>query len=296
MEIVEQDTVDAEDIPNLLQYILPDGILPENTSMFGMHFNKRIFNGWVKQPSACCGAASVAGAWNSLCNFHRTNLSAVQHNDVLVLYREMFQGIIETKQTSFERKLGAPITVFLEILKYRLEIYGKEIGGKKGFGPTKKIVVLIIKQLVRENYEANHKNDTTESIINTEIGGANFHRRSAVDCFTELLAAEGYDVQKEVESLQAEVNALNEERRGESSSRQKEKSSDVVAGESDYEVQCQMCTFSVCKSPLPLYTARDVQRRGGRRGSAGYKEENLACVEEKSPFLCCRLRVAVFYH
>jgi len=76
---VEQDTADSEDIPNLLEFLLPDGKLPKDVSMFGLHYNTRVFNGWVKQPSPCCGASSVAGAWNSVLGYHRNNYSCLNH-------------------------------------------------------------------------------------------------------------------------------------------------------------------------------------------------------------------------
>jgi hypothetical protein len=60
-EVVEQDTIDNEDISNLFEFLLPSSIIQSSCSQLGIHFNRRIFEGWVKQPSACCGAASVAG-------------------------------------------------------------------------------------------------------------------------------------------------------------------------------------------------------------------------------------------
>ncbi len=232
MEIVEQDTFDSEDIPDLLQYVLPNGRIPDNCTMFGMNFNKRVFNGWVKQPSPCCGAASVAGAWNSLCGFHRDDKDAVQHNNVLDLYREMFKGIIETKQSSFERKLGAPIVLFLEILKYRLEIYGKEIGGKKGFGATKQLVVLIIKQLAKEHLEVIAKNSEEKKDESAEaLQAESLRPRSAVECFVELLQLEGCDVLKDNEDTQSELRTLIKEKNS-------NKTESSANGESDYEVHC----------------------------------------------------------
>lgn len=61
-EVVEQDTNDNEDISNLFEFLLPSSIIQSSCSQLGIHFNRRIFDGWVKQPSACCGAASVAGS------------------------------------------------------------------------------------------------------------------------------------------------------------------------------------------------------------------------------------------
>ena len=59
-EKVEQDTQDIEDITDLFSFLLPPD--PNSCLQFGLLYNKKVFDGWVKQPSACCGAASVAGA------------------------------------------------------------------------------------------------------------------------------------------------------------------------------------------------------------------------------------------
>jgi hypothetical protein len=59
-EMVEKDTEDHEEIPDLMGFIAPSSILSTAIS-FGMHYNSAALNGWVKQPSPCCGAASVAG-------------------------------------------------------------------------------------------------------------------------------------------------------------------------------------------------------------------------------------------
>jgi hypothetical protein len=166
----------------------------------------------------------------------------------------MFKEIIETKQTSFERKLGAPIVLFLEILKYRLEIYGKEIGGKKGFGATKKLVVLITKQLVQEHNEVNCKVDINQT---DEAMTTSFKARSAVECFSELLEMEGIKVHGEAaESIQLELNQMSVESSGHGKDR------DAVNGESDYEVsdmtvnghmkQCIIVLFL-------LHAERDIQ-------------------------------------
>ena len=220
MEIVEQDTVESEDIQNLLEYVLPSGGVPANASSFGLQYNKRLFNGWVKQPSPCCAAASVAGAWNSLSNLHRSDHNAVQHNNVLDLYREMFKSLIESKQASFERKLTSPIASFLEVLKYQLSLLGKEIGGKKGFGASKKVVLVIIKQLVKEFCENNK-----ELVENTNPDANELRQKTAIESFKDLLVEEGFIVQNELEAIDSELAAVKSE-----SAAPKEST-----GDSDYE-------------------------------------------------------------
>ncbi|CAD7945267.1 unnamed protein product [Amoebophrya sp. A120] len=56
---------------------------------FAAGYDQRLFDGWVKQPSPCCGAASVAGAWNALRNVHRSGDNAKDFrklSDVLAKY------------------------------------------------------------------------------------------------------------------------------------------------------------------------------------------------------------------
>jgi hypothetical protein len=195
VDYVEQDTTDSEDIPNLLQFLLPDGTLPPNPSLFSLSFNKRLLNGWVKQPSACCGAASIAGAWNGLLSVHRSSSLSFNHNDVLDVYREMFDDLIYKKQSAFERKLGASINEFLVTVNKELQITGREIGGKKGFGATKKLVMDIIKRLARIHYQETVKmgeeQKTAEKEGESGFGGVH-SKLSAMDCFVDLLKLDGF--------------------------------------------------------------------------------------------------------
>lgn len=80
---VEQDTFEDEEITNVVQFILPSASILSNSFQFGMSYNRFVFDGWVKQPSPCCAAAAVAGAWNSLFHFHRRQTSSLSHLDVL---------------------------------------------------------------------------------------------------------------------------------------------------------------------------------------------------------------------
>mmetsp|Transcript_18048 Transcript_18048/g.30318 ORF Transcript_18048/g.30318 Transcript_18048/m.30318 type:complete len:502 (+) Transcript_18048:29-1534(+) len=199
MEVVEQDSIDSEEISDLLSYLLPDGSLPPDAGMFGMAFNKRAFNGWVKQPSACCGAASVAGAWNGLLNCHRRDDIALNHTHVLDMYRKIFLEIIEKKQSAFERKLGAEINSLIDNIDTNLRLIGREIGGKKGLGATKKVVLKILKELATKQYlmskaiegsASNNPTPTTgESSSNDMV---DFAPRNPIDCIIELLEAEDF--------------------------------------------------------------------------------------------------------
>jgi len=206
MEIVEQDTGDSEDIANLLEFLLPETSIVNQSGTFGITFNRRLFNGWVKQPSACCGAAAVAGAWNGLLNFHRTDAQSINHIDVLRVYKEIFTEMIDKKQSALERKLGAKLDPFIASLDLELHAVGREIGGKKGTGATKKIVLDIVLKLCSAQFSTTqaHTAETTNPNIttNTEDVPLNvFTQRSAVECFVELLQSEGYDFATAVDPI-----------------------------------------------------------------------------------------------
>ena len=192
MEIIEQDTTDKEDIPNILEFILPDGILPPYSTMFGMSFNRRLFNGWVKQPSACCGAASIAGAWNGLLNLNRNDELSLNHNHVLNMYREIFVEMIDKKQSAFERKLGARINDLLETVNDQLKLIGREIGGKKGVGATRKAVLNIIKSLTAIHFQSMQKQRDEAGGTAADCKDDFAIRRNALDCFIELFESEGF--------------------------------------------------------------------------------------------------------
>ena len=65
-ERVERDTYELEDVTNVFEFLIPAGTVSADSSQFSLSYNKNVLVGWVRQPSACCGAASVAGAWKAL--------------------------------------------------------------------------------------------------------------------------------------------------------------------------------------------------------------------------------------
>lgn len=153
VEVIEQDSQDIEDIPNLLEFLLPSSVIMNTCSQFSLHYKRTIFDSWQKQPSACCGAASVAGAWNALSHMDRRNSNSLNHRDVLKVYEDIFTDIIEKKVRSFDRSIcstsqSTSIKTFLEVeLPVELAKVGRSIGGKKGFEATKKSVFNAIKSL-----------------------------------------------------------------------------------------------------------------------------------------------------
>ena len=65
-ELIECDTDDTEAQLDMAAIMLPGSEFPKEARQFGVLFNRGVLEGWVKQPSPCCGAASIAGAVNCI--------------------------------------------------------------------------------------------------------------------------------------------------------------------------------------------------------------------------------------
>jgi len=98
-EVIEMDTAENEDIDNIWEFLLPQGI--PDSQRVSINFNKGLLNGWVKQPSPCCAAAAVAGAWNCLSNVRRNDSQSLNYKNVLNIYESMFEDSIRKKKESF---------------------------------------------------------------------------------------------------------------------------------------------------------------------------------------------------
>ena len=135
-ERIEADTDDAENSLNLNSILLPDDQFPSDAKSFAVSYNKSLFDGWVKQPSPCCAAASVAGAYNGLLDLKREDDGSKGHLDVLPLMADMLKEQLTTKKASFERLLGANIDVLIEAVKEELAKRGRTLGGKEKMEPA----------------------------------------------------------------------------------------------------------------------------------------------------------------
>ena len=104
--VIEQDTADVEDITNLQEFCYPKSDILNQASTVGVTYKKNIFDAWVKQPSPCCGAASIASSINALLRLHRSSEKAFNHMDLLNVHKLLFVNRINQKFKSFERKVG----------------------------------------------------------------------------------------------------------------------------------------------------------------------------------------------
>lgn len=194
MEIVEQDTIDSEEIQDLAGFLLPNGHLTLEHALFGLSYNKRTLDGWVKQPSACCAAAAVAGAWNAITGHHRLDKQALHHNDVLAVYRTIFEQLIEKKKSAFERKLGSQIDTLLEDIDGGLRAVGREIGGKKGCGPTRVIVRRIVERRCIQHHQESRAAQGSDRKENEKEDDMHV---GPLDCLVVLLEKDGFSFESQ---------------------------------------------------------------------------------------------------
>ena len=194
IEQVESDTFDSENITDIFSYLLPSAEIQKDQKIFGLLFNRNVFNGWVKQPSACCAAASLAGAWNALLNLGRndTELGALGHEDILIIYREIFLDIIKRRTASFERLLGANFFPLFDLIEKELFKIGKIVGGKKSDGANKTMINHIIRGLAREHFLKNESNNPSGRFdsIDKDIVDP-YSQKNPLDIIVELFNDDG---------------------------------------------------------------------------------------------------------
>lgn len=99
---------------NLNELLLPDGVFPQGCAQFGVWYSNELLNGWVKQHSPACAAASVAGAWNALAAVGRADPSAVCQDDVVELLKACLRGRVAKRTRRAEAVIGCPIAPLLD--------------------------------------------------------------------------------------------------------------------------------------------------------------------------------------
>eukprot|EP00041_Stephanoeca_diplocostata_P017857 m.367973 g.367973 ORF g.367973 m.367973 type:complete len:506 (-) comp20841_c0_seq2:107-1624(-) len=109
-ESVECDTSAAEDV-DMAALLLPGGVFPLSLPQFGVWYSNNAFNGWVKQHSPACAAASVAGAWNAVLGLKRTDPDACHQDDVVELLKQCLRGRIRKRIATLESQLGDDVAM-----------------------------------------------------------------------------------------------------------------------------------------------------------------------------------------
>jgi hypothetical protein len=187
----ECDTGDGEEITDPLSLILPPNYL--SYSQFTFSSNQKLLNGWVKQPSPCCAAASLAGAFNALGTLHRSDSRSLDHTDILYLYECLLKKNIQKKKLSFERCLGGSIDELLDLLQIEIiqleSLTVKNSKKKKTLG--KVTLVRLIKKLVLERISLKHSSEADEGKEKT---------LSTFELFHELLSSEDSSQTEDISS------------------------------------------------------------------------------------------------
>lgn len=108
----------------------------------------------------------------------------------------MFEKLVEKKKSSFERKLGSSLDIFLEVFATKLQLIDKEIGGKKERAPSKKDLLRILKAWVRSTYAEQQLTQQLTAASTSRLEGTvddpmDFSPLSTASCFIELLTSDG---------------------------------------------------------------------------------------------------------
>jgi len=151
---MEQDSDEAEEA-NYEALLLPGGCFPTSVSRFAVGVNYELLHGWVKQPSPCCAAASLAGAINALRGLKRQEKGAWGHRDVLYIMADILAAQADKLRESAERCLGAELTPLLNPLHQTLEKLELSLDKKDC---TKKLILRVIRDITSEACEG-HKQD-----------------------------------------------------------------------------------------------------------------------------------------
>ena len=95
--------------------------LPSLPGGFSLCYNRCALDGWVKQRSPACAAASVAGAYNALLARSRAHPDAFNQDRVVAVFHELLQGKIDNKLKQIERMWlgGLPAYPLVDAIKKR---------------------------------------------------------------------------------------------------------------------------------------------------------------------------------
>ena len=102
-EKIEKDTEASEDVTVDL---LPEGKFPTALDLFSISVRNAALRGWVKQPSPCCAASSIAGCFNTIRGLDRKAEGAISHADVIAVMDEQLDEERAAKHASAARLLG----------------------------------------------------------------------------------------------------------------------------------------------------------------------------------------------
>eukprot|EP00931_Biecheleriopsis_adriatica_P103876 TRINITY_DN78667_c0_g1_i1.p1 TRINITY_DN78667_c0_g1~~TRINITY_DN78667_c0_g1_i1.p1 ORF type:complete len:489 (-),score=91.31 TRINITY_DN78667_c0_g1_i1:56-1429(-) len=104
--------------------------------LFAGGFSRCLLEGWVPQPSPCCGAASTAGAFNALWDLGRGAECSVHIREVADLMAQHCEKLCSQRQQRLERLLGLPEGALQDVLHaLDAELAARGMVWTKGSGP-----------------------------------------------------------------------------------------------------------------------------------------------------------------
>ena len=119
-ETIERDTESGFD--ELTVELLPGGKFPQALDLFSISVRNAALRGWVKQPSPCCAASSIAGCFNTVRALERTDKAngAVDASDVIKVMDGQLSDERAIKHASCARILGLKDAAVLACLEKRV--------------------------------------------------------------------------------------------------------------------------------------------------------------------------------
>ena len=132
-----------------LELLMPDlGVFKDR---FSLLVSRAVFDGWVTQPSPCCGAASVAGAANAALGLPHDAPAALSHAHINGLYHAMLTDQAKKKSDAVARLLGLEtVEPALDALRAELHAEGRSLGGRKELGCKAKEAMLRLRALCED--------------------------------------------------------------------------------------------------------------------------------------------------
>lgn len=149
-EPVDDRDVTADPRPQpTAAYLLPDMTVFKDR--FSLTLSRHVFDGWVSQPSPCCGAASVAGAANAALGLPHDAPAALNTWHVVGLYHAMLSSQAAKKAEAVARLIGVEsIEPAIEALRAELHAEGRSLGGRKELGCKAKEAMLRLRALAED--------------------------------------------------------------------------------------------------------------------------------------------------
>lgn len=117
-------------------------------------FNRPLLDGWLRQPSPCCAAASVAGAFNALFDLGRSSAKSASIREVADLMASNCDKLFAQRQQRVERLLGLEQGTFSVVLdKLDGEFAQLGLQWTAGSGPhaiTRNVAVRVMREMMEK--------------------------------------------------------------------------------------------------------------------------------------------------